>query len=408
MDPNARPLDEAQRQCDLLLAQQEQLTPELYRDLALYLQVLREGLLHAVQQACFHLATQVAPERYSQLPAARRQAFQRRLEALVQRCNALLTVEQLMGLAAQQQRREHRRRRLSQQQLLQRLLKDGDDATSAGAEPAATASDHQADHQPNQQPEPQSPQQSVHLSLDLPLAADLFDQGLPGLPGLVPPARGGPKPSPPTEPPGDGENSGSLRLMQSLFQLASEELHDTAQTAEAPEPSPPQLAATPDTRVTATTLPRDPLLLLRWWTHLDRALRRRLRNLSHAVNVELLRVGLAQGLLPMGLLDAVLDGQLEALPAPANLLRLPLPLPEGHALEPAMPTQVLALLLRSGDLEFEQPRLRSCRKRLEQRRRTLRTMAKRYGGWQRRLRALQAEQQWFQDTAPPPIPPADR
>jgi hypothetical protein len=72
-----------------------------------------------------------------------------------------------------------------------------------------------------------------------------------------------------------------------------------------------------------------------------------------------------------------------------------------------MPTQVLALLLRSGDLEFEQPRLRSCRKRLEQRRRALRTMAKRYGGWQRRLRALQAEQQWFQDSAPSPIPPAE-
>ena len=407
MDPNARPLDEAQRQCDLLLAQQEQLTPELYRDLALYLQVLREGLLHAVQQACFHLATQVAPERYSQLPAERRQAFQRRLEALVQRCNALLTVEQLMGLAAQQQRRDHRRRRLSQQQLLQRLLQEGEDAPRSGAEPAPAAPDQQDNQQANQQADQQAPQQSVHLSLDLPLAADLFDQGLPGLPGLVPPSRVGPKPSPPSEAPTDGESSGSLRLMQSLFQLASEELHDPAQPIEPPEP-PPQLASSPDTRVTATTLPRDPLLLLRWWTHLDRALRRRLRNLSHAVNVELLRVGLAQGLLPMGLLDAVLDGQLEALPAPANLLRLPLPLPEGQALEQTMPTQVLALLLRSGDLEFEQPRLRSCRKRLEQRRRTLRTMAKRYGGWQRRLRALQAEQQWFQDTAQPQNPPANR
>lgn len=33
--------EEAQRQIDLLLQQQEQLAPELYRDLALYLQVLR-------------------------------------------------------------------------------------------------------------------------------------------------------------------------------------------------------------------------------------------------------------------------------------------------------------------------------------------------------------------------------
>jgi hypothetical protein len=401
LDPNARPLEEAQRQLDLLLSQQEQLAPELYRELALYLQVLREGLLHAVQQACFHLATQVAPERYSQLPAARRQAFQRRLAALVQRCNALLTVEQLMGLAAQQQRREHRRRRQGQQQLLERLLQGGAEAEASSVSPGDSTGAG-------------SPQ-SVHLSLDLPLAADVFDQGLPGLPGLLPPrpapadADAGPQEQ--TPPLGAGREEpagGSLRLMQSLFQLASEELRDPGNPTAEPEDSPsPAALSQPDLRVTATTVPRDPLLQLRWWTHLDRALRRRLRNLSHAVNVELLRVGLAQGLLPMGFLDAVLDGQLEALPAPANLLRLPLPLPEGHALEEAMPTQVLALLLRSGDLEFDQPRLRSCRKRLEQRRRALRTMAKRYGGWQRRLRALQAEQQWFQDSAPPPIPPAE-
>ena len=62
--------DEAQRQINLLLQQQEELAPELYRDLALYLQVLREGLLHAVQQACFHLATQVRPERYARLVSA--------------------------------------------------------------------------------------------------------------------------------------------------------------------------------------------------------------------------------------------------------------------------------------------------------------------------------------------------
>ena len=412
MDPNARPLDEAQRQLDLLLSQQEQLAPELYRDLALYLQVLREGLLHAVQQACFHLATQVAPERYSQLPVARRQAFQRRIEALVQRCNALLTVEQLMGLAAQQQRREHRRRRLAQQRLLQRLLQGGADDTVTAASPRdAIGSDASHIGATPSDGVPQGASQSVHLSLDLPLAADLFDQGLPGLPGLIPPRTSAEEVESQAPPAASGgleePENGSLRLMQSLFQLASEELQDPARpSTEQDDSAPPALPAEPDHRVTATTVPRDPLLQLRWWTHWDRALRRRLRNLSHAVNVELLRVGLAQGLLPMGLLDAVLDGQLEALPAPANLLRLPLPLPEGHALVEAMPTQVLALLLRSGDLEFEQPRLRSCRKRLEQRRRALRTMAKRYGGWQRRLRALQAEQQWFQDSAPPPIPPA--
>ena len=135
--------DEAQRQINLLLQQQEELAPELYRDLALYLQVLREGLLHAVQQACFHLATQVVPDRYNQLPPERRQAFQQRLQELVQRTGTLLTVEQVIGLAAQQQRREHRRQRALQQRMLEAFLNgdgegadtsDEDDSRSAAAD----------------------------------------------------------------------------------------------------------------------------------------------------------------------------------------------------------------------------------------------------------------------------------
>ena len=56
-------------------------------------------------------------------------------------------------------------------------------------------------------------------------------------------------------------------------------------------------------------MPTMPLELLRWLDGLDQAIVRRLRNLSHAINVELLRAGLASSLLPMSLLDAVLNGQ---------------------------------------------------------------------------------------------------
>ena len=378
--------DEAQRQIDLLLQQQEELAPELYRDLALYLQVLREGLLHAVQQACFHLATQVVPERYNQLPPERRQAFQQRLQELVQRTGTLLTVEQVIGLAAQQQRREHRRQRTQQQRMLEAFLNgDSSEAGETGADD---------DKRVAAPADPRS-SGSVHLSLDLPVSADLFDRGLPGLVSPQPAEQvpvAEPSADPSAEPP-----SSEQALLQSLFQMAAEappeQDSDPAAEASMLLAAPPDL----DTRVTATTLPRDPLLQLRWWTHFDRALRRRLRNLSHAINVEMLRLGLAQGLLPMNLLDAVLDGQVEALPAPVNLLRLPLPL--GQVLGPNAPTEVLTLLLRCSDLEYEQPRLRTCRKRLEQRRRALRTMAKRYRSWQRRLSALEAEHQWYQDHA---------
>ena len=403
--------EEAQRQIDLLLQQQEQLAPELYRDLALYLQVLREGLLHAVQQACFHLATQVVPDRYNQLPPERRQAFQQRLQELVQRTGTLLTVEQVIGLAAQQQRREHRRQRAQQQRMLEAFLNgegdgaessDEDDSRSAAADDAARSAAPAAPIGP-------SASGSVHLSLDLPVSADLFDRGLPGL--AAPQSSSQPVAPEPSAEAAEESPSSEQALLQSLFQMAAEGLQASSSSSTSSSDASAEqesdsaaeaamLLAAPadlDTRVTAASLPRDPVLQLRWWTHFDRALRRRLRNLSHAINVEMLRVGLAQGLLPMNLLDAVLDGQVDALPAPANLLRLPLPL--GQVLGPNAPSEVLTLLLRCSDLEYEQPRLRTCCKRLEQRRRALRTMAKRYRSWQRRLDALEAEHQWYQDHA---------
>jgi hypothetical protein len=404
LHPNAQPLEEARRQLTLLLEQQESLAPGLYRDLALYLQVLREVLLPAVQQACFHLATQVVPDRYGQLPQERRQQFQQRLVGLVQRCTALLTVEQLMGLAAQQQRRDHRRQAAEHRRLLSAFLEGRDDTDPSDGTEASSA-------------EPSTPERppvpgSVSLGLDLPVSADLLDRGIPGLAGT----RAAAAATEAHDPSGSGSSGSELKLLQSLFSLAAEGMgleNGTAAEAEpgtgsgghaADEPSTPALLTMAarvegpdrlDPLVTGSSLPRDPLLQLSWWRHWDAALHRRLRNLSHALNVEMMRLGLAQGLLPLNLLDAVLEGQVEALPAPANLLRLPLPLPQLAG----GPSEVLAVLLRTTDLEFQQPRLRTCRKRLEQRRRALRTMAKRYRIWQRRVTALEAEQQWFRDSA---------
>ena len=391
MDSNVRSLDEAKAQLLSLLEQQEEFTPALYRDLALYLQVLRDGLLHSVQQACFHLATQVVPERYNQLPPERRETFQRRLQSLVKRSCSLLTVEQVMGLAAQQARKQESRQLQEQQKILQTML----EGREAADEPAPVEAS----------PEPQS----VNLSLDLPLAADLFDSGVPGLPSLSQQQRPSEETTPPQE---SAHPEGEFELLKSLFTMASETLSaaapDSSDEEDDGETSGGSPFASASVEVTRSQLPKDPLLQVRWWVHFDRALRRRLRNLSHAINVEMMRVGLAQGLLPLNLLDAVLDGQVEALPAPANVLRMALPLTLNPVAPASDPTEVLTLLLRSGDLEFEQPRLRTCRQRLEQRRRTLRTMAKRYRTWQRRVSALEAEQQWFQDSAPPQDPAADR
>ena len=63
-------LDDLNRQLEEQRAQVVSSNPELYRHLALYLQVLRSGLLTAVQQACFHLATERFPQRYGELDSS--------------------------------------------------------------------------------------------------------------------------------------------------------------------------------------------------------------------------------------------------------------------------------------------------------------------------------------------------
>ena len=164
-------------------------------------------------------------------------------------------------------------------------------------------------------------------------------------------------------------------------------------------------------------MPQDAPSLLAWWEALDGALQRRLRNLSNAVNGELVRLGISRSHLPIALLDAVLKGQLDPMPAPANLVRLQMPFGGDTPSSPGAgdasaafpfggPLEMVVLLLRPADLEFEAPALRVCRRRLEQNRARLRTMAQRHRYWQRRVQALEAERQWFQDSPPTSREPA--
>lgn len=370
-------LDLAEQQArDRLTDIQERLVHsnrQLYQHLALYLQVLREGLLPMVQQACFHLVSQGSAIPYAELPDSRRSEFQARIRHLVERCTCLLTVEQLVSLAAQRQRQEQRQRRRQRQELLASLQPD-DPGPATSREPG--------------QATPDLAPQSIHLGLELPLSADLFTRGVPGLVGLNPmgPALEEPEPDPGPSAQGSAADPASgFPAMEAFLALAAETLQGFA---------PPEAIDSTDLALpSGSLLPDDPQRLLHWWHQLDLALRHRLRNLSHAVNVVLVRDGLSQALLPIPLLEAVLGGQVEAMPAPANLLRVALPNPA----QSERPAELLGVLIRQGDLEFELPRLRTCRQRLEQHRRRVRRMAQHHRHWQRRRQSIQAQLLWEND-----------
>ena len=313
--------------------------PHLYRDLALYLQVLREVLPNCVDQACSTLATQVHPRRYNRLHPSVREQLHSRLKALLASCCALLTVEQLLHLAAQMAR-ERQRLELHQQS---RLL-------------------HALDERMDVQPLPTG---SIQLNFEPPLSGESFLFSTQSL--LQSEAEEDPATAPP-------------------FSISDSESEDSLAPDESPSP--------PDLPWCTGQLPRDPVLLLHCLDGVNAALSRRLRNLSHAVNLELLRAGLVPGVVPVPLLDAVLAGQIESQAAPANLIRLPLaPSAEGGPPPPPM-----GVLLRTVDLELEQPRLRTCRRRLLHHRQEILKMAETSQRLQRRLQAHHAERLWRHDS----------
>ncbi len=474
--------------------------PTLYRHLALYLQVLRQVLPARVEQACFHLATQVHPQRYAALPAQERQGLHGRLLALVQRCSSLLTVEQLTALADQIDRETQHRQRRQQRELLEQLTSGAADDDSEDDDPdtdhdEAALERAQADPalDPGLNPDPAAlPAGSIRLDFSLPLSGNWRSLPPPGsrLTGLKRPNDADSQSSPhPADPGADspesgasgaggavsgqgdaaaeagvagegfetsgGENSGSESRFPDTSGIADQEQRDdehrdddasddvddggsgpdavgpdrSAIDREAEEPAAEslqqRLAQGPDAAEILkivreamddsrdrgrqdspfsdrgasspwrdATLPRDPVTLLRWLDGVDKALLRRLRNLSHALNVELLRVGISRGLLPVSLLDAVLEGQVDSMASPSNVLHLQMPI----GLSPGTAeVHALAILLRPVDLEMDEPRLRTCRRRLQQQRQELRRMAHQFRRLQRRLQAHEAERLWLQD-----------
>ncbi|MEB3335455.1 MAG: hypothetical protein VKP70_10780 [Cyanobacteriota bacterium] len=351
----------------------EQQIPLLYRELALYLQVLREVLPSSLDQACAHMATQVHPRRYNRLPSRVRQQLHGRLRRLTRSCCSLLTVEQLQNLA-RQMARERERLALRERADLARdqgWLHEASANRSAAGEDGEDTSDDDG---------PPLPLGSIQLNLSPPLTGDPWAWPL----GMADPSAHPPRPDHGPKPDVDSEEE--LEPDPELSPWPALLARALTTPTEAPPP--------PESLWSDGQLPRDPVLLVHWLEGLEGALARRLRNLSHSVNMELMRAGLLPAVVPVRLLDSVLSGQLETQGAPANLLRLPL-LPQEAGRHLHAP---LGVLLRLVDLEMEQPRLRTCRRRLLHHRQELLKMAETTHRLQRRLQAQHAERLWRHDS----------
>ena len=422
--------------------------PQLYRQIALYLQILRDVLPASVDQVCFHLATQVYPGRYRSLSSKDRRRLHGRLQQLVQRCTTRLTLEQLLAQAVRMARQSEGEATAAadatEAEAHHPGLRQLPDATAQASQPQAG----------RQGPEPANG--SIVLGFDLPVDAPWL--GFDGPPD--PAASEADQREPSAAADGDTRDPGStMPLVDLLGQLIREALQETGDdTDDLGVPDGPGHADASPTLIGGDSLqafgqlrfagaaraaaalataqnsgtvasfhgpassdstdgarwdrasgelpwpfrlpanggllPRDPIALLAWLDGLERALARQLRSLSYAINQQLLKVGLSPVLLPIGVLDAALSGAMESQSPVPNLLRLQLPVPTGANAQ-GLPVQ--AVLLRCGDLELEHPRLRRARADLHQQRHERRRMAHHYQRLLRRLEMREAEALWQQD-----------
>ena len=357
------------------------LAPLLYREQALYLQLLRNLLLPSVRNAVGHLLCERG-ERLSRMSPEQQASLQQTFDELVQRCSSLLTVEQLMDLARRLQKEALKYRQQAQLEVNQSL-----------------------------QPDAESELQEMHRGgIELSLSPPIEHPDL--LEGLIPPMDAPAEVEDPSiesldeqqqsfQDSIDSESAvegatADFDLLRSLFLMAGEAMQqgDPAGEPTSVESDPSGLAASvhPVDQLDEDWLPSMPIELVNWLEGQESALSRRLRNLSHALNVELLRAGLVSSLLPTTLLDAAIAGQLQALPSPSNLLRLRLPLPI-----PAQdqPLEILCVLVRAADLEYDNGSLRHSRYRLRQHRSNLLTMVRQQRHWQSRLISHEVQSQWW-------------
>ena len=144
-------------------------------------------------------------------------------------------------------------------------------------------------------------------------------------------------------------------------------------------------------------LPDSPEKLSEWMHTIDMALIRRFRNLSHDINVELLRAGIVNTLIPVNLLEAILSGQIHSESTPSNMVRLQLPVNHGGL---ADVIEITCILLKPSDLEYDHLKLRKCRSDLKQFHGLLIKMMKKERYWQKRSLSDELSQEWWQT---PPV-----
>ncbi len=388
-------------QLEYLRKQANELAPVIYRDHALYLQVLRNDLLDAAKKSIFLLITDKDQNRLNKLSIETRNTFQETVNELISRSISLLTIEHLMDLVRQIEEEHRSNNERSKQKIINALNNSSPLSHSNGNSIELGLAS------PLDEPEKVEDFSTSNYDEDVDL---IYERDVDVRDELFTPTDTDDE-SIPDNSQGDDLKSGEHKMdffnsefsdsstngfdiLRSLFVMAGETIESKSDSSIDSEDSTELNNLLGDDELDNGILPSNPIDLMNWMHSIDNALSRRLRNLSYALNVELMRVGIVTSLVPRNLLETVLRGELESQSASSNILRIRLPL-DLPLLSDGM--DISCVLLRSSDLEFDNPRLRRCRQKLKQYRQELQIMVRKQRHWQARFLSQQAHEQWWQN-----------
>ena len=186
--------------------------------------------------------------------------------------------------------------------------------------------------------------------------------------------------------------SNEIEILQSFFSLADES-SSTELDSKKEDLSNQSLYC--DDLKNNRFLPQSPIGLYEWMISIDLALVRRLRDLSYSINIELLKSGLVNTLVPINILDAALSGQLVSSKSISNILTLKLPTNNSLG---SGGLDIDCLLLTPPDMEFDNLRLRKNRTHIKYYQNVLLGMIKQQRYCQGRSIAEEVNKEWWKDT----------
>ncbi len=389
LDSNFDPLD----QISLLKEKCTNISPQLYRVNSSYLEELRNFLPQTIKTSLFSLITDRLGDDFGFSTFSSRKAFQLKIDKLVSDSISLITIEHLIELAKKIDEENISHINNAKEEMSNALNIKNDSETS---ESFSRANSINITSMPPL--EDLSITEGWNGELKAPYS---IDDKEPYLKNKISESEDLIKNS-------NNKNyslkddinnsdtfnlrSKDIEILQSIFALTDES--NLSQVDSKTEDSSYEPNSTEDVQ-NNRFFPQSPIGLYEWMTSIDIALVRRLRDLSHCINTELLKSGLVNTLVPINILEAALSGQIITSKSISNILTFKLPTNNPLA---SGGIEIDCLLITPSDMEFDNPRLRKNRTNIKHYQNVLLGMIKQQRYWQGRSIVEEVNKEWWKDT----------